>query len=133
MGYKEFLLKNIISIGENWLNKKTTPSINIPFSLKVGTIKYLRGRWYYFENRVWAVIFLIFSISKQNFIEMFIIYEDSDWTPLTFQIVRVTKISPFIYIFIFKECFFFSLCFASYHKHSTQTKNFYKLQNSKQG
>ena len=25
-------------IGENWLNKKTTPSINVPFSSKVGTI-----------------------------------------------------------------------------------------------
>ena len=30
-------LGNFISIGENWLNKKTTPSIDIPFSSKVGT------------------------------------------------------------------------------------------------
>ena len=34
MRYKFFLLKTVISIGENWLNKKTTPSINIPFSSK---------------------------------------------------------------------------------------------------
>ena len=33
-----FFLKIIISIGENWLNKKT---INIPFSSKVGTIIYI--------------------------------------------------------------------------------------------
>ena len=37
MGYKKFSLKTIISIGENWLNKETTSSINITFSSKVGT------------------------------------------------------------------------------------------------
>ena len=31
------LYKNFISIGENWLNKKTTPSINVLFSSNVGT------------------------------------------------------------------------------------------------
>ena len=40
MGDKKVLLKIIISIGEKGLNKKTTPSINIPFSSKVGTIKF---------------------------------------------------------------------------------------------
>ena len=31
MECKKLLVKIIISIGENWLNKKTTPSITIPF------------------------------------------------------------------------------------------------------
>ena len=38
MGYKKFLLEIIISIGENWLNKKNYTELNIPFSSKIGTI-----------------------------------------------------------------------------------------------
>ena len=37
-GVQKILLKKNISIAENWLNKKTTPSIIISFSWKVGTI-----------------------------------------------------------------------------------------------
>ena len=35
---KKKLLKKIISIGKNWLNKKITPNMTIPFSSKVKTI-----------------------------------------------------------------------------------------------
>ena len=41
MRYKKILLKAITLIGENLLNKKTTPSINIPSSSKVGTTRLL--------------------------------------------------------------------------------------------
>ena len=36
MGHFNYLLQTIISIAENWLIKKTTPSMNNPFSSKVG-------------------------------------------------------------------------------------------------